>query len=334
MNNIDRFLTSAGRVIYTFPVRAFPGLVANIYVISDGNSKILVDCGSGMDKSNQDLVDGLKALSDKYGQPFQLSDMSAIFITHGHIDHFGGLPFVRQFSDAPIAVHSLDRRVLSHYEERVLVASRLLDTFLQRAGVPPESRENLMSMYLFAKGVYRSTAVDSLLEEGELRTDGIGIHHVPGHCPGQVCLLIDDILLTTDHVLSFTTPHQAPESITNNMGLGHFLASLDKIAALDGVSLALGGHEEPMPDFKGRIEEIKQVHKDRLAQVLEICKEPKTTAEVSQELFGQVSSYHVLLALEEAGAHVEYLYQHGELVATNLDQIEREPVPVIQYRRC
>jgi glyoxylase-like metal-dependent hydrolase (beta-lactamase superfamily II) len=334
MNNIDRFLTSAGRVIYTFPVRAFPGLVANIHVIGDGDSKILVDCGSGMDKSNQDLLDGLEALSEKYGQPFQLSNMNAIFITHGHIDHFGGLPFVRQYSDAPISVHSLDRRVLSHYEERVLVASRLLDTFLQRAGVPPEGREKLMSMYLFAKGVYRSTEVDSLLGEGETRPDGIDIHHVPGHCPGQVNLLVDDILLTADHVLSFTTPHQAPESITNNMGLGHFLASLDKIAALDGISLALGGHEDPMPDFKGRIEEIKQVHKDRLAQVLEICKEPRTTAEVSQELFGQVSSYHVLLALEEAGAHVEYLYQHGEMVATNLDQIESEPVPVIQYRRC
>jgi glyoxylase-like metal-dependent hydrolase (beta-lactamase superfamily II) len=334
MKSIDRFQTSAGRNIYTFPVRAFPGLVANIYVISDDESQILVDCGSGMDKSNQDLLDGLQALSDKYSQPFQLSTMSAVFVTHGHIDHFGGLPFVRQYTNAPIAVHSLDRRVLTHYEERVLVASRLLDTFLQRAGVPSEGRESLMSMYLFAKGVYRSTAVEILLREGESRPDGIGIHHVPGHCPGQVCLLVDDILITADHVLSFTTPHQAPESITNNMGLGHFLASLDKIAALDGISLALGGHEDPMPDFKGRIEEIKKVHEDRLDLVLEICTEPKTTAEVSHELFGEVSSYHVLLALEEAGAHVEYLYQHGELVATNLVQIESEPFPVIQYRRC
>lgn len=334
MNDIDKFPTSAGRVIYTFPVRAFPGLVANIYVISDGDSKILVDCGSGMDNSNQDLLDGLKALSEKYGKKFRLSEMSTIVITHGHIDHFGGLPFVRQYSDAPIAIHPLDRRVLSHYEERIVVASRLLETFLQRAGVTAENRANLMSMYLFAKGVYRSTPVDILLEEGKPALEGIIIHHVPGHCPGQVCLQVDDILLTADHILSYTTPHQAPESITNNMGLGHFLNSLDKIATTDGVSLALGGHEDPMPDFKGRIEEIKQVHEDRLAQVLEICEEPKTTAEISQELFGQVSSYHVLLALEEAGAHVEYLYQHGELVAVNLDQIESEVVPVIQYRRC
>jgi glyoxylase-like metal-dependent hydrolase (beta-lactamase superfamily II) len=334
MMEISRFITSEGREIYSFPARAFPGLVANIYVISDGESRILVDCGSGMDSSNQDIIDGLQALSDSYGQPFNLADMSAIFITHGHIDHFGGLPFVRQYTDAPIAVHPLDQRVLSHYEERVLVASRLLETFLQRAGVPSGNRQDLMAMYLFAKGIYRSTKVDILLEEGDPGAYGVGVYHVPGHCPGQVCLLVDDILLTADHVLSFTTPHQAPESITNHMGLDHFLNSLDKIAALDGVRLGLGGHEDPMPDLITRIGEIKQMHEDRLNQVLEICAEPRTTAEVSQELFGQVSSYHVLLALEEAGAHVEYLYQHGELVATNLDQIEKEPVPVICYQRC
>jgi glyoxylase-like metal-dependent hydrolase (beta-lactamase superfamily II) len=334
MNGAERYLTSGGREIYTFPVRAFAGLVANIYVIDDGERYALVDCGSGMDRSNQDLLDGLESLSEKYRKPFSLSNMSTIFVTHGHIDHFGGIPFVRQYSDAPIAVHPLDRRVLSHYEERIVVASRLLETFLQRAGVTAENRANLMSMYLFAKGVYRSTPVEILLEEGSPAPRDINIHHVPGHCPGQVCLQVDDILLTADHILSYTTPHQAPESITNNMGLGHFLDSLDKVALIGGVSLALGGHEEPMPDVNARIKEIKQVHEDRLSLILDICNEPKTIAEISQELFGQVKSYHVLLALEEAGAHVEYLYQHGELVAINLDQIESESVPVIQYQRC
>jgi len=38
--------------------------------------------------------------------------------------------------------------------------------------------------------------------------------------------------------------------------------------------------------------------------------------------------------LEETGAHLEYLYQRGEVVATNLDEIEHQPEPVIMYRRC
>jgi hypothetical protein len=41
--------------------------------------------------------------------------------------------------------------------------------------------------------------------------------------------------------------------------------------------------------------------------------------------------YEVLLALEEVGAHIEYLYQHGYLAISNLDEVEREPNPALQY---
>ncbi|MCI0396445.1 MAG: MBL fold metallo-hydrolase [Chloroflexi bacterium] len=333
MEPVQKFVTSAGRCIYTFPVLAFPSLVANIYVISDGGRVILVDCGSGMEQSNKDLLAGFTAIQETFGDPIGLADVDVIVITHGHMDHFGGLPFIRQHTGAPIGVHPLDRRVLSHYEERVVVAARQLETFLQRAGVSAESREAIMAMYLYAKGVYRSTPVQFSLEEEQAELVGVQPHHVPGHCPGQVCLQVDDILLTADHVLSRTTPHQAPESITNHMGLAHYLDSLARIERLEGVRLCLGGHEEPMADLPGRIQAIRQVHDSRLNRVLDICREPTSTADISRQLFGEVHSYHILLALEEAGAHVEYLYQRGELVAANLEEIEQEPNPVIRYQR-
>ena len=39
----------------------------------------------------------------------------------------------------------------------------------------------------------------------------------------------------------------------------------------------------------------------------------------------------LLLALEEAGAHVEYLFQRGELRIANLEDVTREPNPTIRY---
>jgi glyoxylase-like metal-dependent hydrolase (beta-lactamase superfamily II) len=332
---VTKFITACGRRIYCLPVQAFPALVANVFLICQDDRIMLVDCGSGMEESNRDLLAGVAAVNEQFGEKVTLEAVDVIVITHGHIDHFGGLPFVRQLNQtAPIGVHPLDRRVLSNYEERVLVASRRLGIFLDGAGVPPSHREQLMAMYLFAKGVYRSTPVQFLIEEGRPLEKDIDVFHVPGHCPGQLCLQVDDILLTADHVLSRTTPHQAPESITNHMGLSHYLDSLTHVECLPGVSLALGGHEQPMADLAGRVQEIKKAHDERLDKVAAICRQPRTIADVSRELFGHVKSYHVLLALEEAGAHVEYLYQRGELTVANVAELEHSDEPVIEYRRA
>ena len=331
MKPLQRFETNAGRAIYAFPVRSFPTLTNNIYVIDDGEQYVLIDTGSGMERPNADLLAGFTAIGEHLGRPFSPANIGTILITHGHIDHFGGLPFLRQYTDAPAGVHILDRRVLSHHEERMVFAYRRLETFLEGAGVSAEERVVLMSVYLFSKTYYRSTPVQFLLEEGRPTVGGFGVIHVPGHCPGQVCLLVDDVLLTADHVLSRITPHQAPESITLNMGLGHYLDALGKVAALPGVRLGLGGHEDPIADIPARVAAIRAAHAERLGKISDICRAPKSIAEISRELFGRVDSYHVLLALEETGAHVEYLYQRGELMAANLEEIEAMSHPVVRY---
>ena len=333
MKPLQRFETGAGRIIFSFPARSFPTLTNNIYVIDDGEQYVLIDAGSGMERPNADLLAGFTAIGEHLGRPFSPADIGTILITHGHIDHFGGLPFLRQYTAAPAGVHVLDRRVLSNHEERMVFAYRRLETFLEGAGVSAEERVVLMSVYLFSKTYYRSTPVQFLLEEGRPTVGGFGVFHVPGHCPGQVCLLVDDVLLTADQVLSRITPHQAPESITLNMGLGHYLDSLDKVAALPGVRLGLGGHEDPIDDVPGRVAAIRAAHDERLGKIMAICHAPRSIAAISRALFGHVDSYHVLLALEETGAHVEYLHQRGELMAANLEEIEATSRPVVQYVR-
>ena len=188
-----------------------------------------------------------------------------------------------------------------------------------------------MQMYMVTKAFYQPTEVGFALAEGETLEENIEVIHVPGHCPGQVCLEVDDILLVADHVLSRITPHQSPESLTLNMGLGHYLDSLTKVEGYADFRVALGGHEDPIPDLPSRVAEIKQAHDRRLNKVLELCREPSSALAVSKGLFGKVGGYNVLLALEEAAAHVEYLYQRGELVASNVETLRDPGQPVIEY---
>lgn len=332
--------TSGGRQLYAFAIETFPRFFNNIYVLDDGQRRVLFDCGSGFGSSNDNLVLGLASLEDRFGKRIALSDIDTVILTHAHTDHFGGLEFVRQHTAAPIGIHTLDRRVLSHYEERVLVAAKSLEMFLALAGVSESRRAVLMNMYKAPKGRFHSLPVDFTLEEGEAVPDGRGgtleveVYHVPGHCPGQVCIRIDDVLLTADHVLARITPHQSPESITLNMGLLHYLDSLGKIERLGGIRVGLGGHEAPIDSVAERIGEIRRSHDQRLDQILELCAAPQTTAELSRHLFGKVSGYIVLQALEETGAHVEYLYLRGALVAANVEELEDQVQPAIRYLRA
>ena len=332
-HQVDRFTTADGRQIYRLPVAVFPGFIGNAYLICGGATPILVDCGSGQKWSNRDLERGFEQIRERFGEPLALSDVGRIVITHGHIDHFGGLGLVRRHTEAPVAVHMLDRRVLASWEERVVVASRKVGGFLEGTGIRDDLRAAYLRMYLSMKGLVRSQPVDLAFTEGELADGELEAIHVPGHCPGQVCLRVDDVLLTADHILEKISPHISPEAITLSTGIGHYLDSLGRIEHLDGIRFGLGGHHGAIADVPGRAAEIRRLVEERLESVVELCSEPRTLADVSRHVFGTQHSYHVLLALLESGALVEHLYHRGELVAANVDEIEAGEHPVIRYRR-
>jgi glyoxylase-like metal-dependent hydrolase (beta-lactamase superfamily II) len=332
-SEIPRYQTSAGRVVYCVPVQAFDTIVANTYVVTGGSRPILVDCGSGLERSDRDLAAGLDAIRDRHDPGVAFGELGAIVITHGHIDHFGGLTFLREHTAAPIAVHLLDRRVLSHYEERVVVASKQVRDFLATSGITAERRDQYMQIYLGTKSLFHSVDVNVPFEEGKILDGELEVHHVPGHCPGQVCVRVDDILLTADHLLEKISPHLSPEAITQNTGLGHYLSSLEEIERLEGIRVGLGGHQGPIHDVRARISEIRRLHLERLERLLDYCVEPRTIAQISRRTFGPARSYHVLLALLEAGALVEYLCQRGELVTCNVEEIETETNPAFLFRR-
>lgn len=337
---IETFTTRRNREIIRIPVEAFPGgFIAYCYLLLGGDTPTLIDVGSGLGSSSSDLLAGLETVAQTPGKGFRVSDIGRILITHGHIDHFGGLAPIQQLTGAQVGIHELDRRVLTSYEERVIVATKDLKVFLERAGVRPERRIELMEMYGFAKRSFSSVRVDfSLDDEGEI--DGMRFIHAPGHCPGQVCILIDDILLSADHILSRTSPHQAPESITAYTGLGHYLEALTRVerfALANDVRLTLGGHEDPITDLSSRVQEIRASHGRKLERALDIIRsadEPLTIYDISKQMYPDRRGYDRLLALEEAGAHIEYLYQHGRLSVCNLTQLEQEDNPALRYGNC
>jgi glyoxylase-like metal-dependent hydrolase (beta-lactamase superfamily II) len=328
---VRRFHAGEKTRIYALEVETLPRHVNNIYLVLEPGSSVMVDCGSGFESSWRDLALGFAVVRAVFGEEVQLAELDWCVITHAHIDHFGGASRLRETSRARLAVHELDARVLACFEERLVVASKDLDVFWRRAGVPDDERAGMLARYGATKQLFRSVEIDRTLRDGDVLGPGYRVHHTPGHCPGQICLQASDVLFTSDHVLGRTTPHQFPQAITPFGGLEHYFHSLSKVRKLEGINLALAGHEEPIWDLRARIDGIASFHRDRLATVLALCKEPQTIRAVTQGLFGEQDGYGTLLAIEEAGAHVEYLHQLGKLRIANLDEVDKERDPVIRY---
>lgn len=334
-SHIATFESAGGAQVYRLPLEAFPDFWVHAYLVFVDDYRVLIDCGSNFHNANQNLEEGFGAVGELRGTSLTFEDLTHILITHGHIDHFGGLAYLESRTPAQIGVHELDRRNLTNFEERLVIVSRALREFLLESGLSQEATKAMLDMYLLPKALITSVRVDFTYGQIGMALGPFEFLHVPGHGAGQVCIRLHDLLFSADHVIGDISPHMAPERLTLNTGLTHYLDSLDAVAAWAAdMRLTLPGHNEPIENLSARIADIRQAHAKRLERVLDTLETPHTIAGVSKQLFGARDGYNALLAVEETGAHIEYLYQLGLLAIHNLPQIQSSPaIQPIEYLR-
>lgn len=330
---VSELKTAGGILIYRLAVETFVNHVNNLYLILDGEHVTLVDVGSPLEQTTLGFLESLQALKKNFGRSIDPEEIQNIVITHGHLDHYGNIGYFRENTKAKTYIHEFDVKVLSAFEERVILTSKNVRIFLERSGAPERLIDDMMTMYGHYKTLYRSNPVDHVMKDREKIINGYEVIHCPGHCPGEICLKVDNFLITGDHILPHITPHQSPASIVLFCGLDHYLGSLRRIRKEGGIDKVLPGHGDCFEDLQKRIDEIIEFHEGRLKRVLKICKEPKSILEISKELFGPLKGYNRLLGLEEAGAHVEYLWERGGLRVVNAEEVKDQENPVYRYER-
>jgi glyoxylase-like metal-dependent hydrolase (beta-lactamase superfamily II) len=351
---IKKFLSNSGVRIYRIPCQVLETLSARVYLLVGAGPPTLVDAGSGLGSSTRHILAGIEAVRDDFGEDVRPGDVRRILITHGHVDHVGGLPELLRIMPALVAIHPLDRAAIASHREYATIGAIRLNGFLCRAGVDPAQCANLLKVSPYrwtshegdcpnsrvgengtvpfdARG---DVSVTLALEDGD-ELDGLHILHTPGHSPGHVCIGVGNVLLAGDHILSQTLPQQWPESILAYSGLGHYLESLDKVQHTPGFVIALAAHEQPIRDVYHRIDTMRSAHRRRLQRLLEMPRKagcPLSLHEIARQSYPEITGFRALLAITDIGSRVEYLHQRGRLTVANLDEIERDDAAAFLYR--
>jgi glyoxylase-like metal-dependent hydrolase (beta-lactamase superfamily II) len=320
---VKRFVSNTGVRIYRIPCQVFETLSARVYLLLGAGPPTLVDAGSSMPQSTQQILAGIDAVHHEFGEPICANDIERILISHGHVDHICGLTALLERIPAEVAVHPLDRGTIVASHEHAALGKRRLNDFLRQSGVDPARRRELVQMSPYSdRPVEGVTKVQSLVD-GEM-LDGLQIIHTPGHSPGHVCIGIGNILLSADHILAQTVPQQWPESTAAYTGMGHYLESLTKIERMPGFELTLAAHEQTIYNVYGRIETIRGAHirrLDRLLETLRAMAKPLSVDEITRALYPEITGFRAVLAITDVGARVEYLHQQGQLAVANFDEL-------------
>ncbi|WP_019011894.1 MBL fold metallo-hydrolase [Deinococcus aquatilis] len=319
---VARHLTAAGTRVYTVPLRAFPHFQANAFLVVQGelaapSYAALVDMGSAHEDSLSDLQVGLAHLRSEYGEAWSWDTLNRLIVTHPHPDHVGGLPAVRALTPAPVAAHIWAVPALEQPESRGAAWQVQVEGHLRWAGIPTESsyaeRLRRRAHHLMLPS---PVAVQTPLQDGDVLDGVFQVIHTPGHDGAQVCLRVDDLLLSADHLLPHNSPPLMPERSQRGAGLGNYLASLDRIEALDGVEVALGGHGGPMSDWRERIRDLRARYGDKLAAVQAAAQQPVTIHDLLLMLYPDLRPVQAILLLDQTAALAKYLGQTGGLKET------------------
>jgi glyoxylase-like metal-dependent hydrolase (beta-lactamase superfamily II) len=139
-----------------------------------------------------------------------------------------------------------------------------------------------------------------------------------GHSPEHAALYAEraNVLISGDMLLPRISTNVSVHALEPEANpVQQFVDSIGRFLPLPRDALVLPSHGRPFQQMHRRVEQLREHHDARLAEVLEHCATPRTAADVVPVLFKRALDTHqIFFAFGEALAHLHALWYAGSLV--------------------
>ena len=299
----------------------FPVGPVTVYLAgAPGEPLTLIDTGPRTEDTRAALDAGLIRAG------YRVTDLERIIITHAHADHFGLAAELVAESQAEVLTHAWNRTTLGDYDDGRARRIAFYANLMQQAAVPVEIMTAVGKATGNINRYARPVAVDTALHEGDtlrMADRDWRVLHTPGHSAGLICLYepASQTLLSSDHLLADISSNPVvepppPDESERPRSLVLYQQSLMRVALLR-IERALPSHGPIIHDLPGLVRQRIEFHRRRMARVLEALQQgARTTWDVTQTLFPDLSPLDTFLAISEAIGHLDLLELEGKIANT------------------
>ncbi|HEY0839471.1 MAG TPA: MBL fold metallo-hydrolase [Vulgatibacter sp.] len=310
------------RIAVPIPFPQAGGPVNVVVVEEEGGGIALFDSGLGTDDAERALRAGLASLG------FRFEDVRRIFITHGHIDHYGLARKVRDASGAEVFVHPRDRAKVAlpiHWFE----AKDRHAAYLDRCGVDRSDVEEMLATAALQEQLAgRLEAPIGDLAEGQrlvfARCEAT-ILEAPGHTPGLVCAVLRrrdggarpeeaPVLVANDHLLEKVSPNPIFEVMPDGerfRALPTYFESLARVRELE-LSWVIPGHDACFNGHRRIIDGLVAFYDRRQAKIFGfIPPSGATPMDLVRSIFPKATPFDTFLMMGEILGNLDRLEEQG-----------------------
>ena len=281
----------------------------NLWLVDEDDGLTVIDTGIG----NQET----RALWERI---LAGRKVKRVILTHYHPDHAGNAAWLCAQHGAELwttqgeylTAHAVRTSSAGYTADAVLSVFRRNGLDDERAQRMRTNRNRYAELVPEFPHAYRRIIEDDEVRIGSERWRAIIGH---GHAPEHLSLYCESLktVIAGDMLLSTISTNVSVWSIDpEGDPLRLFLDSIARYRELPQEVLVLPSHGKPFRGAHPRVQQLEAHHRDRLAELEQALKSPKSAAELLGVLFRRpLDAHQTFFAMGEAIAHLHYLYYAG-----------------------